>query len=269
MIGINNFFNQPLAIEGGYLNSLIANLFLHYSGLKNENLHQLTIDAEAKFTSKIKKDISEDFKTPVVVNIIGAIVKYSTWYNLGTTFYTELLEELDNHPNVSGIILNIDSGGGMVSGTAELCHVIKNLTKATISYTAGYQCSAAQDIASACDYHMASPYADLLGSISTMLSFQDFSKLFEKYGATIYELYASQSSEKNKEYRDLIAGDEKAYQERLDTLASDFIERIKANHSNIKDDGHIFKGKTYTPHEALEIGLIDQLGSLKDALNQF
>ena len=158
----------------------------------------------------------------------------------------------------------------MVSGTAELTSIIKNLKTPTVSYTSGYQCSAALDIASGCDYHMANPHADLIGSIGTMLSYQDFSAMFEKWGAKIYELYAPQSTEKNQEFRELMKGNEALYTERLQYLAADFIDRMKANFGEkLKDDGHVFKGKTYTPQQAKEIGLIDELGTLEDALSKF
>ena len=65
-------------------------------------------------------------------------------------------------------------------------------------------------------------------------------------------------------------GNEELYTEQLKVLADDFISRMKENFGEkLKDDGHVFKGKTYTPKEALEIGLIDELGSLADALSKF
>ncbi|SDE68537.1 S49 family peptidase [Riemerella columbipharyngis] len=270
MFGINTLFNTPLAIEKSYLLSVIASLVTKHSVFKAQNLDHNR--QELLFLENITAQGigNADQKFPVVFNIIGPIMKYSDYGCLGTVFYGKLLKQLDSNPAISGIVLNIDSGGGMVSGTAELTNIIKNLETPTISYTSGYQCSAAQDIASGCDYHMASPYADLIGSIGTMLSYQDFEAMFEKWGAKIYELYAPQSTEKNQEIRELMKGNEELYKERLKQLTDDFIGRIKANYGEkLKDDGHVFKGKTYTPKEALEIGLIDELGTLEDALNKF
>lgn len=271
MFGINTLFNTPLAIDKNYLLLVISSLLVEYPILKSQGVPEVE-QKEQRFRAGIEPQGHNKAGNhfPVVVNIVGPIVKYSSWYSYGTKFYGSVLKELDAHPKVSGIVLNIDSGGGMVSGTAELTNIIKNLEKPTISYTSGYQCSAAQDIASGCDYHMASPYADLIGSIGTMLSFQDFSAMFEKWGAKIYEVYAPQSTEKNQEIRELLQGNQQLYEERLKEITEDFIARIKANYGEkLKDDGHIFKGKTYTPQQALEVGLIDRLGSLEDALNQF
>lgn len=268
MFGNNTIINTPLAIDKGYLLSLIPALVMDFHTLEKSNIQE----KHKQYISGIESqtDNTNGAKSPVVLNIIGPIVKYTSWYAYGTKFYGRVLKALDQNPNISGIVLNIDSGGGMVSGTAELTNIIKNLQKPTISYTSGYQCSAALDISSGCDYHMASPFADLIGSIGTMLSYQDFSAMFEKWGAKIYDLYAPQSSEKNIEFRELIKGNEKLYTERLEALAGDFISRMKENFGEkLKDDGHVFKGKTYQPKEALKIGLIDELGTLEDALNKF
>jgi protease-4 len=158
----------------------------------------------------------------------------------------------------------------MVSGTAELADYIASMEKPTIAFTNGLMCSAAQHIGSACDLKMSSPYADAIGSIGTMLSFQDFSAMFENWGAKIYEVYAPQSTEKNLEFRELMAGNQKPYEERLKQLTTDFIGSVQKFYGEkLKDDGHVFKGKTYTPTEALKIGLIDEIGSLEDALAKF
>ena len=268
MIGLNTFINVPLAIEMEYLQAIIPTMIIEYKNSAIISARKI----EIQFANSIKNqyELKNGVKTPVVVDILGAITKYSSWSGVGTTYIGHILRSLDTNDRVSGIVLNIDSGGGMVSGTAELTNIIKNLQKPTISYTSGYQCSAALDIASGCDYHIASPYADLIGSIGTMLSYQDFSAMFEKWGAKIYNLYAPQSTEKNKEFRELMKGNEELYNERLKVLADDFITRMKENYgSDLKDDGKVFKGKTYTPQEALAIGLIDELGTIDDALAKF
>ncbi len=244
----NSILGQPIAIDMGFLQSLIPTFLL---GLKsNDFKSKEKIDEE--FIEGIEHQAEQatatgNEKFPVVFGIYGPIVKYSSLFYVGTQTICSLVKSLEKNERISGIIFKIDSGGGMVSGTAELSNVIKNCSLPTLAYTNGYMCSAAYDIAAACDARMAHPNADLIGSIGTMLSFQDYSAMFEKWGATIYEVYAPQSTEKNKEFRDLMKGDEKAYTERLEALTEDFIARVKENvGEGLKDEGKVFKGKTYT-----------------------
>lgn len=117
---------------------------------------------------------------------------------------------------------------------------------------------------------MAGPFASAIGSIGTLMSFQDFSAMFEKWGAKIYEIYADQSSEKNIDFRELMKGNEKPYKQHLNNITDNFISTIKANYGEeLKDDGHVFKGKTYTSEEALKIGLVQEIGTINDALAKF
>lgn len=271
MHGQNIFLNQPLAIDKDYLLSTIANIISGYQQNSFSSAETIVQKAFSKIeTQASAAQINGADAFPVVLDINGPIIKYSSWYYLGTQDIISILRRLDRNSSVSGIVLNIDSGGGMVSGTAELTHTIKNLSKPTIAYTGGYMCSAAMDIASGANFRMANPYADLIGSIGTMMSYQDFSKMFEKWGATLYEIYAPQSSEKNSEFRALISGDQKPYEEKLKVMTADFISRMETNlKETLKDDGHVMKGKTYTPQQALSVGLINEIGTLEDALAKF
>jgi capsid assembly protease len=264
----NIFLNQPLAVDKNYLLSLIPNLLMGYR--KQDFLSAEHILQQVENNLQSQKFMQEPNEAlPAMINIIGPIVKYSSWYYMGTQSLIQILNRLDAMDNVSGILLNIDSGGGMVSGTAELADCIASLSKKTIAYTNGYMCSAALDIAAATSARVANPHADCIGSIGTMLSYQDFSQLFEKYGATIYDIYAPQSSEKNSDFRALKADDKSLYEAKLASLADSFINRVKSNIGDgLQDDGHVFKGAVYSPQDAKAIGLIDEIGSLEFALEQ-
>lgn len=264
----NVIFNQPVAIDKGYLLSLIPSIIASKAPFMSakdiEQKMQTELEAQAAYAEQQGAD-----KYPLVINIIGPILKYSSWWYIGTQSIIRIIQKAEQNEKISGILFNIDSGGGMVSGTFELCSVIRECSLPTIAYTNGYMCSAAYAIASACDARIAHPNADLIGSIGTMMSYQDYSAMFEKWGATIYELYASDSSEKNKEFRDLMKGDEKAYTERLNSINNYFVAAVKESVSGLKDDKKVFKGKTYTPQEALKIGLVNELGDIKSALSKF
>lgn len=203
---------------------------------------------------------------PVVVDLKQPIVKYTSYGYIGTQYIISLLEALESHQAVTAIVIDIDSGGGMVSGTEELASVIRSLQKATVAYTGGYMCSAAYWIASACDKVVAAPFADAIGSIGTMLSFQDFAPLLEKYGVKVHELYAPESTEKNKAWRDLKEGNEKAIMQMLSEANARFISSVKANRPDAKEE--VFKGNTYSAKKAKSLGLIDEVMTLNEVISQ-
>ena len=202
-----------------------------------------------------------------VLPIKGAIVKHTSYNYIGTQRYIAYLRELDRDERVSSIVLDIDSGGGMVSGTAELAHAISAIEKPIVAYTNGMLCSAAYWIASSCDAIVSSPFADAIGSIGTLLQYEDYRGILEKWGARLYEVYAPQSSLKNKPWRELAAGKAEGVEQRLEAITDRFVAHVKGRRPQLKDDGAVFKGQSYTPEEALAIGLVDQLMSLEELLN--
>jgi signal peptide peptidase sppA, 36K type len=252
-----------LSIEQDFLQTLIPGLI---QGFKN-NSFQSKNYLETKYEEEINLQFFQESSIfPVILPIRGAIVKYTSYDYIGTQTYGEYIKLLDQHPNVSAIILDIDSGGGMISGTAELFSIIQSCQKPIIAFTSGYMCSAAYWIASACDKIICSPFADYIGSIGTMLQMQDLSKLFEKFGIDFYEIYAPQSTEKNKILRELRAGNQEPAKEHLEYLADNFIQTIKTARPQIKDDQKVFKGAVYSPEKAKEIGLVDELATLEQIL---
>lgn len=271
MHGQNFFLNEPLAIDRNYLLSILPSIIFGY---KN-NSFLSTDKLDEKFISKINSQYTEAtssgaHKYPVVIEIIGPIVKYSDWYYTGTQTILNVLKSIESNESISGVIFKIDSGGGLVSGTPELANYIFNMEKMTIGYTNGLACSAALWIMAACKLRISSPYANWIGSIGTFLSYQDFSALFEKYGAKIYEIYAPDSTEKNIDFRELMKGNQKPYEAALKVTNDLFISNIKTFYGeSLQDDDHVFKGKVYTPVEAKKIGLIDEIGTFEDAISKF
>ncbi len=174
----NSIFNQPVAIDRNYLYSLIPAFLMSLKTQEFKSSEIIDLNFESKIRIQAEQASASGVEQfPIIINIKGPIVKYSTWYYVGTQTICRIIKSLENDERVNGFIFNIDSGGGMVSGTGELCSVIKNCNLPTLAYTNGYMCSAAYDIAAACDARMAHPNADLIGSIGTMLSYQDFSLL--------------------------------------------------------------------------------------------
>lgn len=228
-------------------------------------------EVEATFREEIaEQQASTHHPAPVVMKIYGPIVKHTFGGVLGTQKILQYVRYLAKQPEVSGFVFDIDSPGGMVSGTAELAHAIKSISKPTVAYTNGTMCSAAYHIASACNKIVVSPFADAVGSIGTFLHFRDYSPMFEKLGAKIYEVYAPESTEKNKAIRELMKGNDTEIQNKLSELTQNFINTVKANRGErIKDDGNLFKGAVYTPKKALEVGLCDEIASLEETLNEF
>jgi protease-4 len=211
---------------------------------------------------------NNDSEYVAVINLKDPIYKYSQECGpSGTKSKMQSMKSYAQDPNCSGVVLDIDSGGGQVSGTPEFYDYIASFKKPVVAYTDGLMCSAAYYIGSAASHIIANKRADAIGSIGVMVSFIDFSGIYEKKGAKLITEYATKSTEKNKAFEELLKGNPELYiKTELDPIAEDFINDIKAVRPGV--DESVFKGGTWNAQESLDKKLIDSIGTLQDAVNK-
>lgn len=208
-----------------------------------------------------------------VINVQGPIMKYGgDCGEPGSIHFTQMVKAADTSSKIKGIILQIDSPGGMVDGTATLADTIKQTSKPVTGYVDDGMCaSAAMWIGSACDELYASRKTDSVGSIGVLCTIADYKGYFEKLGIKVMDIYAPESTEKNLDYRKAIEeGDTKLIEQDLSVLAQTFIRAIKTNRGERLDLSLAdpFKGACYYADKALAIGLIDGIKSFDEVVER-
>lgn len=203
-----------------------------------------------------------------VFPIRGEIMKYSEFCGpRGSLAIAQDIASADKNPNISGILLIIDSPGGQVSYTDVLADTIKNCTKPVVAFVEGMAASAAYWIASSAKKIIASSSIDKVGSIGTMMMYADLQPYYEEMGVKFHEIYATLSKDKNKDFNDVLDGKYDAYRKgTLDVINQKFHDAIRENRPGISND--VFTGKCYFAPEAITLGLIDSIGTLEDAMNE-
>ena len=202
----------------------------------------------------------------VVIPIRSEIMKYDQPCGpRGSMSIMSDIQSADNNSNISSILLVIDSPGGQVTGTDLLVEAIKETSKPIVAFVEGVAASAAYWIASAADKIIASSTLDRIGSIGTMLFFADLKPFYEKEGVKFHEFYATASVDKNKDFNQILDGTYEPYQKNtLDKINNKFMSDVKANRSDL--DESTLTGKMYFAEDAIANGLIDQIGSISDAI---
>lgn len=226
------------------------------------------INAETFFNAGAD-EITNDQQYVAVVNLIGPVLKYSAYCGpTGTKEIGNRLQALLGNPRVIGAVLLIDSGGGQCAAVAPLADVIQASTKPIIGFGEDLMASAAYFIGSYCDELWSSSDQDIIGSIGTMMAWADVKPAYEKLGVKFHEVYATKSTEKNRDFIEAEKGNYKRLKEGiLDPFNDYFHQSVKENRSGKLKDGseEAFKGGIYQASEALSIGLIDQIGSISEA----
>lgn len=272
MQGINQYLNQPMMIEQNYLMSVLSSLVLGFKSKTYESAEQIN----EKFLGKIEAQMTSRVNGgadyfPVIINIIGPIIKYSDWYYTGTQTILNICKYLDMDDRVSCVIFNIDSGGGMGDGTGELADFIYNMQTPTIGYSNGYVCSAAAYLFAATKYRVLNPHASKFGSFGTYIPYANYEGIFQKLGAVIKDIYAPDSSEKNIAWRQMAENNNpQLFEEMAQEFNVKFIGDVKKFYGDeLKDDGKVFKGAIYMPQQALELGLVHELASIETVIDNF
>lgn len=205
-----------------------------------------------------------------VVSISGPLFKNGTWCNYGTTDYTNSVWGGYQNPNVSAILLDIDSPGGEVSGVPSLYDAVRHDAKPVVGFcNDGLMCSGGYYLTAGADHIYASQRTDLIGSIGVYTRLRDLREYYKSQGIKFIEVYAEQSLEKNLEIRKAFQGDTKPLVAELSSLAEEFISAVKYSRGDklTKGERDPFKGGAFFATEAQALGLIDGIVPLGDALS--
>jgi ClpP class serine protease len=173
----------------------------------------------------------------------------------------------EKQKNVAGSILLFESGGGQSTAVPELTDAIAECNKPVVAYVDGIACSAAMYAASYCREIIASRETDIVGSIGTMISIEDFEKFGKDQNGMVHvRIYADGSEDKNGEFEKALTGDFKLIKESiLNPTNETFKADIKRNRPKVTDE-HL-TGKSFKAKDVLGV-LVDSVNSFQWAVNR-
>lgn len=193
-----------------------------------------------------------------IIHIHGPLGKMLTDWELmfGMTDYDDVatqLAEADANPNVTAILLHIDSPGGTITGLPELAAKMRAVEKPLVAYTEGTAASAAYWIASQADNVLLSQSAEV-GSVGVYIALLDQSEFLRNQGLRVNAIAAG---ENKLDYADFKPLSDEA-RERLQANVNKWHDRFKGD-INIKRTvpGDSMTGQVYEGLEAVEAGLAD------------
>lgn len=265
---LHSLFSGAFYIDAMYGMSCVPSL---YKSLVKDSIEEKTKDERINAISA--ESTSNNYATEkkvAVINFNQPVVKYDYGSWLGTQSYIQILENLKNNPNIAGVVLDTDTGGGQVYGTGEFYDYITEFKKSKpiVLYTNGYLCSGGYYFAAPCSFIIANKRADAIGSIGAYSTIVDSAGILEHFGAKIHTMYGTKSTEKNSDYREVIENSnyEPYIKNQLDPIIETFHSDMKASRPQLNEE--VFKGGTWTGVQAKELGLIDETGTLQTAIDK-
>jgi len=172
---------------------------------------------------------------------------------------------------VVGVILRINTPGGSVSASDTLYHEIevwKSETKRpVIAYLNGMATSGGYYVAMASDRVIAHP-ASITGSIGVIMPGLSLEGLMEKYGVTDQTITSGPFKDAGSMFRDMRPAERTQLQSVIDDLFGRFKEVVVKGRPALTPDkvAALADGRVYSARQALDAGLVDQLGYLEEAV---
>jgi len=207
-----------------------------------------------------------------IIYITDAITKHDQECGpSGMQTKSDLLKRCYANERISSVVLVIDSGGGEGRAMRLMAETIGQRNKPVGAFIDDFCCSAAYGIASACDYVCANSALAEIGSIGTYITLVDYTERFKLLGINIQEIYATASTDKNKEFRDAIAGKPEALIAYVDNFNEYFLSMIESNRGDkLQGDRKVWgTGKTWNAGKSLELGIIDSVDTFENFINYF
>lgn len=173
---------------------------------------------------------------------------------------TGFLQEANDNDNIKVIILDINSPGGSAVASDEIAQAIKKIDKPVIAVIREVGASGGYWVASAADHVIANKMS-ITGSIGVISSYLEFSQLMEKYGVGYEQLTAGEKKDIGTPFRKLTDEERALLHSKLSIIHAFFIDEIAQNRKLERAQVEkLATGEFYLGVEALQLGLVDELG---------
>lgn len=206
-----------------------------------------------------------------VISIVGSLVHRSSAGESGMVNYRNIKQKLDSaimNPDVGGILLDIDSHGGMAAGCHRLASVIHQATqtKPIYAFVDVHAFSAAYYIASACTKVILADESAGVGSVGVIALHRDQTAHNEKEGYKYTAIYSGARKTDFSPHEPLSDALQIKLQQSVDRSRMAFAAAVAefrglASATVLDSEASLFYGK-----EALTAGFADEIATLEETI---
>jgi len=178
----------------------------------------------------------------------------------------KLIQKADDSSAIDVILIEVNSPGGSPVASSEIVEAIKKTEKPTVSVIREVGASGGYWVASAADTVFANQLS-ITGSIGVIGSYLEIEGLLENYNVTYRRLVKGKYKDAGSPFKELTGEEEQLFDRVLQKLYEAFIADVAANRQmTFGEVQTLANGFVYLGEEALDLGLVDQLGTMDDAI---
>ncbi len=186
------------------------------------------------------------------------------------TWTIDQLHDLAKNGRVKAVVIRVDSPGGAVAPSQELFEEILKVrdekpvvvSMGTVAASGGYY------IACAADHILANP-GTITGSIGVIAQFPNWEGLMGKIGVGSKSITSGKFKDAGSPFRPMTPEEEALFSGLVQDTYAQFREAvIEQRELSAETIDPYLDGRVLTGRQALELGLVDELGNLQDALDK-
>lgn len=222
-----------------------------------------------RYLMDVRQPMNDASATIAVVPVEGTLIPgESIQGSAGSETIVEQLEDA-MEAEVAAVVLRINSGGGSVFASEEIRAKVQEISQEGIPVVASMGGAAASGgywIAAETDQIWAMP-TTITGSIGAFSVFPTIEGVFDYFGATVDGVGTTNMASGFDPAQPLDENTRRIFQVVIDGIYQEFLNLVADGRDMTVDEvDAIAGGKVWIGRQALEIGLVDNLGSLNDAI---
>lgn len=237
-------------------------------GLMNELEGSRLLDQFMGSTSEEVVLQGTDYDNRIVVVPIEGVIETNT---SDENSVVAQLDAIIQDPSIQGMILEIDSPGGTVYESARIWEKIQEVqaetdieiytSMGTVAASGGYYVAASSDKIFAAE-------ETITGSIGVIADYINIAELEEKIGIKHEVIKSGKHKDIGSTSREMTEEERAINQTQVDEFFDKFVRVIATGRGMSEEEVYsIADGQVYTGKQALENGLIDEIGYYEDALS--
>ncbi|MBO4234111.1 signal peptide peptidase SppA [Riemerella anatipestifer] len=221
-----------------------------------------------KYIKSIKNESNSSEKIAVLY-ASGNIINGDEVTNISDEKYIEYIRDLKDNDNIKAVVLRINSPGGSANASDQILFELQQLKlkKPLIVSFGDYAASGGYYIAMAGDKIYSEPNT-ITGSIGVFGMIPDFKNLANKNGIRSDVVSTNANSQMMSPISGITEGTKNMLQNSVEQTYKRFVYFVTKNRNKTFEQvDEIAGGRVWSGKKAKELGLVDELGSLNDAIN--
>lgn len=192
---------------------------------------------------------------------------------LGSDSVLAELRKAREDPATRAVVLRINSPGGSAAGSQEIAREVRRLREAgkvVVASLGDVAASGAYWVASAAQHIVANP-GTITGSIGVIMEVQNLEGLYGKLGIRYETIKSGPHKDMGSPSRPLEPEERAILQGMVDDIFQQFVDAVvqgRAGKLTREQVLALADGRVFTGRQALEKGLVDELGNLRDSIQR-